>query len=58
MENSNKKCIKCIYFPCLKVQCDAANTEVCDLYETEISKTIKNLKTENYYDFERTKIKK
>lgn len=47
-----RKCIKCIHFPCLKVQCEAQNTEVCDLYETEVSRIIKNLKTDGYEDWE------
>ena len=51
-----RKCIKCIHFPCLKVQCEAQNTEVCDLYETEVSRAIKKLREEGYYDFERREI--
>ena len=47
-----RKCIKCIHFPCLKVNCSAENTEVCDLYETEVSRAIKKLSEEGYYDFE------
>lgn len=50
-----RKCIKCIHFPCLKVNCSAENTEVCDLYETEVSRAIKKLRT-GYYDFERSKV--
>jgi len=46
-----RKCIKCIHFPCLKVQCEAQNTEVCDLYETEVSRAIKKLRTV-YEDWE------
>ena len=52
-----RKCIKCIHFPCLKVNCSAENTEVCDLYETEVSRAIKKLREEEYYDFERFKLK-
>lgn len=46
-----RKCIKCVHYPCLKVNCEKENTEVCDLYETEVSRAIKKLRT-GYYDFE------
>lgn len=48
-----RKCIKCVHFPCLKDNCSAENKEVCDLYETEVSRAIKKLREEGYYDFER-----
>ena len=51
-----RKCIKCIHFPCLKMNCEKDNTEVCYLYETEVSRAIKKLRT-GYYDFERRKIR-
>ena len=57
IEFTERKCIKCIHFPCLKVQCEAQNTEVCDLYETEVSRAIKKVREEGYYDFERFKLK-
>ena len=47
-----RKCIKCIHFPCLKEQCEKENTEVCDLYETEVNRAIKKLREEGYYEFE------
>lgn len=53
---TERKCIKCIHFPCLKVNCSAENTEVCDLYETEVSRAIKKLREEGYIEFERSKI--
>ena len=51
-----RKCIKCVHFPCTKTNCEAENTEVCDLYETEVSRAIKKLREEGYYDFERSEI--
>ena len=54
---TERKCIKCVHYPCLKVNCSAENTEVCDLYETEVSRAIKKLREEEYYDFERFKLK-
>lgn len=47
-----RKCIKCIHFVCTREECSAENTEVCDLYETEVSRAIKKLREEGYYDFE------
>lgn len=47
-----RKCIKCIHFVCTREECSAENTEVCDLYETEVSRIIKNLKTDGYEDWE------
>ena len=51
IEFTERKCIKCIHFPCARKDCTPENTEVCDLYETEISRAIKKLRT-GYYDFE------
>ena len=47
-----RKCIKCVHFPCLKAQCEKENTEVCELYETEVSRAIKKLREEGYEDWE------
>lgn len=47
-----RKCIKCINFPCARKDCSAENTEVCDLYETEVSRAIKKLREEGYEDWE------
>ncbi len=47
-----RKCIKCYHFPCTRKECSAENTEVCYLYETEVSRAIKKLREEGYYDFE------
>ena len=52
-----RKCIKCIHFVCTREECSAENKEVCDLYETEVSRAIKKLREEEYYDFERFKLK-
>lgn len=51
-----RKCIKCIHFVCTREECSAENTEVCDLYETEVSRAIKKLGEEGYIEFERSKI--
>lgn len=48
---TERKCIKCIHFPCTRQECSAENTAVCREYETEVSRAIKNLRT-GYYDFE------
>lgn len=53
---TERKCIKCIHYPCLKVNCEKDNTEVCDLYETEVSRAIKKLREDGYEDWERSKI--
>ena len=47
-----RKCIKCVHFPCTRTTCEAQNTEVCDLYETEVSRAIKKLREEGYTDWE------
>lgn len=51
-----RKCIKCIHFVCTREECSAENTEVCDLYETEVSRAIKKLREEGYEGFERSKV--
>ena len=52
-----RKCIKCIHFPCARKDCTAENTEVCDLYETEVSRAIRKLRGEGYEDWERYEIR-
>lgn len=46
-----------VLIPYARKDCTSENTEVCDLYETEVSRAIKKLREEGYYDFERFKLK-
>lgn len=47
-----RKCKTYFHCPCTREECEAENTEVCYLYETEVSRAIKKLREEGYYDFE------